>query len=176
MEHTQTTVAIQFVDADGIRRHADEADAAALCLTRREVEAGLVGSAVERLMELSDSPAYVERFEASVILVIEGYEHDPRELWQIPEVCIFMRAVTKQWPYWAWFAMPQAGVPALVLSLLVDTVLVHNDAGRISAMAEDLIALDSTLSALHTACRGLCASAGLPPQRAEAAFARFASQ
>lgn len=164
---------IRFVDADGFRRHAHQADVAVLCLTRGEVEAGLVGSAVERLMELTDNPELVTRYEARLLLVIEGYEDDPRELWQVPEACRFIRQVTEQWPYWTWFAMPEGGVPSLVMCLLVDTAPIRRSAGEVVGMAIDPAELDAMYERLHEACRLLCASAGLPPHRARAAIARF---
>lgn len=36
-------------------------------------------------------------------LVVDGYNHDPRELVDIPEVRHFLKRLAAQWPYWGFF-------------------------------------------------------------------------
>jgi hypothetical protein len=36
-------------------------------------------------------------------LVVDGYNHDPRELVDIPEVRSLLRRLEAEWPYWAFF-------------------------------------------------------------------------
>ena len=36
-------------------------------------------------------------------LVIDGYDDDPRELIDLPEVPAFLRELDQKWPFWAFF-------------------------------------------------------------------------
>lgn len=75
-----------------------------LFVTRNEVEQGLVGSAVERLMEITDCPVNTANFAGRVCTIVDGYDADRRELIEIPEVRTFFQKVDEQWPYFGWFA------------------------------------------------------------------------
>jgi hypothetical protein len=39
----------------------------------------------------------------SVALMIDGYNHDPREIYAIPEVRAFYKQLWEIWPYWLYF-------------------------------------------------------------------------
>ena len=39
----------------------------------------------------------------SLALMIEGYDHDPREIYAIPEVRTFYQQLWRRWPYWLYF-------------------------------------------------------------------------
>jgi hypothetical protein len=39
----------------------------------------------------------------SVALMIDGYNHDPREIYAIPEVRKFYKQLWEVWPYWLYF-------------------------------------------------------------------------
>ncbi len=39
----------------------------------------------------------------SVALMIDGYNHDPREIYAIPEVRAFYQQLWQRWPYWLYF-------------------------------------------------------------------------
>ena len=39
----------------------------------------------------------------SVALMIDGYNHDPREIYAIPEVRTFYQQLWEVWPYWLYF-------------------------------------------------------------------------
>lgn len=41
-----------------------------------------------------------------VEFTISGYDDDPRELWEIPEVISFLRHLDVEWPYWMLFQHP----------------------------------------------------------------------
>jgi hypothetical protein len=38
-----------------------------------------------------------------VVLMIEGYDHDPREIYAIPEARKFYQQLWQKWPYWLYF-------------------------------------------------------------------------
>lgn len=111
---------IRFTDADGFDSQADGADLAVIVFTRAEIEAGRVGSAVERLLLFSDDSAQVRRFAGRVVLMFNGYDADPRALPQIPECVRFFRNVDSQWSYWLHFLLPDPEVLRLAVLLIVD--------------------------------------------------------
>ena len=39
----------------------------------------------------------------SLVLMIEGYDEDPREIYAIPEIRRFYQQLWKKWPYWLYF-------------------------------------------------------------------------
>lgn len=42
-------------------------------------------------------------YENKIMLIIDGYDNDPRELHQIPEVCDYFKTLDKLFPYWFYF-------------------------------------------------------------------------
>ena len=74
-----------------------------LMFSRREVLAGDPGPAVARLNALLNSPEVIWRYRGQVALVVDGYEDDPRELVDVPEVRTFLVRFTQAWPYWAYY-------------------------------------------------------------------------
>ncbi len=38
-----------------------------------------------------------------LIFVVAGYNDDPREVYSVPEIRIFFRALYEQWPFWFYF-------------------------------------------------------------------------
>jgi hypothetical protein len=43
------------------------------------------------------------RYRGQMTLVVDGYNNDPRELVDIPEVRALLRGLEAEWPYWAFF-------------------------------------------------------------------------
>ena len=78
-------------------------DPVVLMPSRREIEAGDPSAAVRRLNTLFDTSEAIWRYRGQVTLVVDGYDDDPRELVDVPEVRAFLVEFTKRWPYWAFF-------------------------------------------------------------------------
>ena len=72
-------------------------------ISRRQVESNDMASVVNELKILLASREDCWLYRGQVSLVVDGYEDDPRELVDIPEVRAFLRDFTVQWPYWAFF-------------------------------------------------------------------------
>lgn len=55
---------------------------------------------------LHDTTGTVQSFESvfqKYVLLISGYDDDPRELYQIPEVVSFIKDLTSKLPFWLYF-------------------------------------------------------------------------
>ncbi|MDZ4405303.1 hypothetical protein [Prosthecobacter sp.] len=72
--------------------------------SRDRVEAG---DAKDFLSRFGDSALptgkKLEAMMNSVALMIDGYNHDPREIYAIPEVRAFYKQLWEVWPYWLFF-------------------------------------------------------------------------
>ena len=74
-----------------------------LMISRREVEAKDLASVVSRLKVFLATREDAWRYRGQMTLVVDGYNHDPRELVDIPEVRALLRGLEAEWPYWAYF-------------------------------------------------------------------------
>lgn len=94
---------IRRIDGDQMQQAAKEADFLVMEFSRREVTSGLIGDALDRLLTLSDSPEHVRRFANGLTFVFQGFDQDPREIYEIPECRAYIQQLTRQWPYWFHF-------------------------------------------------------------------------
>lgn len=83
-----------------------DARGALLRISAQEVRGQRVGRCVDQLMHLSDYPHRVKRLMCGLLLEVEGFEDDHRELHQIPECRQFFKALHREWPYWMHFLAP----------------------------------------------------------------------
>ena len=74
-----------------------------LMISRREVEAKDLASVVSRLKVFLATREDAWRYRGQMTLVVDGYNHDPRELVDIPAVRALLRDLEAAWPYWAHF-------------------------------------------------------------------------
>jgi len=72
--------------------------------SRDRVEAGDARDFLSRF-GISSLPTgkKLEAMMNSVALMIDGYNHDPREIYAIPEVRAFYKQLWEVWPYWLYF-------------------------------------------------------------------------
>lgn len=74
-----------------------------LLISRREVEVADLASVVSRLKVFLATREDAWRYRGQLTLVMDGYNNDPRELVDIPEVRTLLRGLEAEWPYWAYF-------------------------------------------------------------------------
>jgi len=74
-----------------------------LLISRREVEQADIPSVLSRLKVFLATREDAWRYRGQMTLVVDGYNHDPRELVDIPEVRSLLRRLEAEWPYWAFF-------------------------------------------------------------------------
>lgn len=78
-------------------------DPVILMISRRQVEQGDMNSVLGRLKILTAAREDVWRYRGQMSLVVDGYDEDPRELIDIPQVRNFLREFSMAWPYWGFF-------------------------------------------------------------------------
>ena len=72
--------------------------------SRDRVEAGDAKDFLSRFGDSSlPTGKKLEGMMNSVALMIDGYNHDPREIYAIPEVRAFYKRLWEVWPYWLYF-------------------------------------------------------------------------
>lgn len=74
-----------------------------LLISRREVEQADLPSVLSRLKVFLATREDAWRYRGQMTLVVDGYNNDPRELVDIPEVRSLLRRLEAEWPYWAFF-------------------------------------------------------------------------
>ena len=74
-----------------------------LLISRREVESGDIASVLSRLKPFLATREEAWRYRGQMTLVVDGYNNDPRELVDIPEVRTLLRGLEASWPHWAYF-------------------------------------------------------------------------
>lgn len=130
------TMKVLRVDADGLAANTGPA-LVVLDISRSEIERCHIASALERLHVLTDTAENTRRYKGSLTFVVAGYDEDPRELPQIPEVVAYFRALTSAWPHWLWFTAPNLGVFPTLFSLLCNGEVVANPAGGVTHLVAD---------------------------------------
>lgn len=80
-------------------------DPVVFVISRQQVEELDLDESLDFLHSLVSTahPDHAWAYKGRLSLVISGYDTDPRELFEIPEVCRYLRALDEQWPFWLFF-------------------------------------------------------------------------
>lgn len=70
---------------------------------RDKVESNDISLALSTLTDLFAGPNTVRRLQGRVSILFEGYDDDPREVYEIPEVRRFLGTLDRRFPYWLYF-------------------------------------------------------------------------
>lgn len=101
-------------------------------IQRDDVESLNISHSLASLYKLTDTKEAVMQFRESLLYTIYGYDDDPRELEEIPEVRKFMKRLTQEWPFWVWFLRREKGHFGQIFSLLCDQdSVIRKDLGRV---------------------------------------------
>lgn len=79
-------------------------DLLTVVVERSEVEAPDTRRVASLLRELMASPAQARRRQGTLDLRIAGYDTHPNELFEIPEVRTYIQQLSREFPYWLYFA------------------------------------------------------------------------
>ena len=113
-------------------------DVLVILISRESVIAGDIAPMLEQLTPLSASREAALQWEGTLTFIFEGWDDDPRELSEIPEVRAYFRALTDAWPYW-WHYIEKVGETfSMVLCLLCRGTAVPGQAGMVGWRFADL--------------------------------------
>lgn len=104
-----------------------------LMISRREVEAADLASVLSRLKVFLATREDAWRYRGQMTLVVDGYNSDPRELVDIPEVRTLLRRLETEWPYWAFFFNQVDDSIKLLLSCVAGSRFLGNGAVEMDA-------------------------------------------
>lgn len=76
---------------------------AVLLISKRQVNSCDVAAVVHQLKILLATREDTWLYRGQLSLVVDGYDEDPRELIDVPEVRQFLREFSTAWLYWAFF-------------------------------------------------------------------------
>ncbi|WP_298150905.1 hypothetical protein [Flavobacterium sp.] len=77
-----------------------------------------ISDALKRLNHFTASQDAFCKFEGCMRLTFDGWDHDQRELFQIPECRRFMEKLGQAWPYFYYFLVPNDSSGADLYSVL----------------------------------------------------------
>jgi hypothetical protein len=137
-------------------------DPVILVFSRRQVEAGDIDEPLELLRSLTADRGVAIEFCGRVSLVVDGYNDDPRELFEVPEVRAYIKRLDQAWPYWFFFLSQADESIKLLESCLCDTIEVVPGVTSI-----DLDQLERSLARQFTAMHRLREELDLPEDACE---------
>jgi len=133
-----------------------------LMFSRQQVEAGDISETLALLRRLTaDRPTAID-FCGRISLVVDGYNHDPRELFEVPEVRAYIKRLDQAWPNWFFFLSQADDSVKLLESCLCETIEVVPGVTSI-----DLEQLERSLARHFTAMHRLREALGLPEELCE---------
>jgi hypothetical protein len=118
-------------------------------ISRGSVEACDIKRVLARLAPLADSRKAALYWQGTLGFYFEGWEQDPRELYEIPEVRAYFRALTDAWPYWWHYIEKDGQTFSLVLGLLCRGHIEITGDVSIGWRFADRNEIQCTIQALH---------------------------
>jgi hypothetical protein len=107
-----------------------------IVIPRRTVETGDVDHVlltIARLQrELGDA-----RLMGRIELFMEGFDDDPREVYEIPEIRRFVSAIFAAWPAWPFYFHPGIQLPVILACAFDVTSTKRSDSGRVRLQFDD---------------------------------------
>lgn len=90
-----------------------------VAVSRDQVTARNVSAALSALKRFTETPEITRRMFERVDVAFHGYDHDSRELFEIPEVRDFVYALDDKFPFWLFFLNKKcSGLQAISLCFL----------------------------------------------------------
>lgn len=145
-----------------------------LVVEREQVDAQDDSEPLGALLALLDSRARVDRFANRVSVTFHGYESDQRELFEVPEVRRYVRALDEGFPFWLWFLDCKSFSPTLIVECSVDLVA-QQDGGPIAHLTFAPGVLGRWLTDHFGALNSLAARFSLPTSVVEEVGERVAA-
>jgi hypothetical protein len=93
-------------------------DILVIAITSESVMTGDIEPMLEKLTTLSSTHEAALKWEGTLTFVFEGWDDDPRETAEIPEIRTYFAALAEAWPYWLHFGEKVGDTIPHVLRLL----------------------------------------------------------
>jgi len=93
-----------------------------LLFSRSQVETCDVDEPLQLLRRLTEGRQTAIDFCGRISLVVDGYNDDPRELFEVPQVRAYIRRLDQAWPYWIFFLSQVDESIKLLESCLCETI------------------------------------------------------
>ncbi|MBK7676957.1 MAG: hypothetical protein IPJ27_20595 [Candidatus Accumulibacter sp.] len=133
-----------------------------LMFSRRQVETCDVDEPLELLRSLTADRRTAIEFCGRISLVVDGYNDDPRELFEVPEVRAYIKRLDLAWPYW-FFLLSQIGG----VNQAPGELLVRDHRGLPGVTSVDMGQLDRSLARHFGAMHRLAEELKLPEEMCE---------
>ena len=128
----------------------------AIEITRESVDRGDIQPMLGKLELLSETPEMALHWEGKVAFCFAGWDRDPRETAEIPEIRAYFAALTEAWPYWLHFAEKTGDTLPHTLRLLCAGRVERLGAGQVGwrfadlhAVTEMVLELFAEMNELH---------------------------
>jgi len=130
-----------------------------LMFSRQQVESCDVEEPLGLLRRLSADRHTAIEYSGRISLVFDGYNDDPRELFEVPEVRAYIKQLDQEWPYWFFFLSQADESIKLLESCLCNTIEVVPGVTSV-----DIDQLERSLSCHFGAMNRLCAVLSVPEE------------
>ena len=129
--------------------------------SRKDVEAGYIDTALARLQILVEDKASAEQWEGCVTFFFSGWDNDPRETAQIPEIRHWFAKLSKAFPYWFHICEKEGDTVTHVFRLLCSGHIESIKEGMVGWRFDDLSNVSAIMRTLFNHQNSLYERLGL---------------
>jgi hypothetical protein len=141
-----------------------EVDFLYVVASKEQVESGNPNQPLTSLRRLLAHPKTAAKFCNNVDIAFHGYDLDPRELWEIPEVRRFVSKLDAEFPYWLYFlSKKHSGLQCVAFCLLPTSKI---GAGMVCVSPQEISKL--LISRWFPAMNQICSFAGFKQHEVDA--------
>lgn len=132
-----------------------------LFFDRPMVESGNVDNVIVGLRNLIANKESIEKYAGKVTFTFDGWDSDPREMYDIPEAKNWFRKLTDRFPYWLVFLDRANYCLPVAITILLDTQeKIQVEDGLIN-LSYDSKTMTSLLGDLFASMNELCEEYGI---------------
>ena len=136
----------------------------AIEITRESVDQCDIQPMLEKLEFLSETREGTLLWEGKLAVYFAGWDRDPRETAQIPEIRAYVAALTNAWPYWLHFVEKTGDTLPHILRLLCAGHVEQRDSGQVGWQFEDVHEVTRLVRVLFEHTNELHDRLGLPEE------------
>lgn len=132
--------------------------------SRTDIEANYLDTALARLQVLVDDKEAADKWEGCATFFFSGWDDDPRETAEIPELRQWFGRLSRAFPYWFHVCEKEGDTVAHVFRLLCTGHVECVNDGVVGWRFEDLQQLSGTMQVLFNHQNALYERMGLPEE------------